>query len=131
MSVALVDDREIRRVNREFLNIDAPTDVISFLYDKEALSHRRERKSPQQKGWDFAGDCGEAGPFGELVISVETAVREARSRGIPPQVELEHYAIHGLLHLLGYDDKTPSARRRMHQLERGYLKRFSPRRKSG
>jgi probable rRNA maturation factor len=98
LSIALVDDREIRRVHAEFLDDDTATDVISFHYDD-----------------------GGPGPFGELVISVETALREARDRRIPPQVELERYAIHGVLHLLGYDDHTPEGRRQMRRLEGRYL----------
>ena len=99
--MALVDDREIRRVHREFLDDDTPTDMISFLYE--------------------AGEGAQDGPFGELVISCETALREARARGLPPRQELERYAIHGALHLLGHDDRTVEGRRRMRALERRYL----------
>jgi probable rRNA maturation factor len=98
LSIALVDDREIRKVHAEFLDDDSPTDVISFHFDD-----------------------GGPGPFGELVISAETALREARARKIPPRVELARYAIHGVLHLLGYDDHTPEGRRQMRRLERRYL----------
>ncbi len=98
LSVAIVDDREIARVHEEFLGDPAPTDVISFGYGGDA-----------------------AGPFGEIVISAETALRQARTRRIPPHQELERYAIHGLLHILGHDDHTPAGRRRMRALERKYL----------
>jgi len=110
LSVALVGDREIQRINREFLNRDSPTDVIAFNYQEESTAEEEEK---------------EAGEFGEIVISAETAVREARARGIQPRLELERYAIHGLLHILGYDDSTAASRRRMRELERRYLKRFS------
>jgi probable rRNA maturation factor len=108
LSVALVDDREMQRVHREFLGEDSPTDVMSFRYDGD--------------GPDGAGG-GEAGVGGELVISAETALREARARGIPPGKELLRYAIHGLLHVLGYDDRTPAGRRQMRRLEEMYLKK--------
>src|SRR5262245_49463520 len=64
LSLALVDDREMHRVHREFLGEDSPTDVMSFRYDGEA--------TPPAEG---AG----MGPSGELVISAETALREARA----------------------------------------------------
>jgi probable rRNA maturation factor len=108
--VALVDDREIRRVHRKFLGDDTPTDVISFRYDRG-----------DRAGGHPAGESAAGGPFGELVISAETAVREARARRIPPERELLRYAIHGLLHLLGHQDSTPSGRARMRLLEDRHL----------
>lgn len=103
LSVAVVDDAAIRRVNRDFLSHDHATDVISFLLvdgEEEPL------------GED---------PFGEIVISAETALREARARDLPPRRELALYAIHGALHLVGHDDGTPGERRKMRYRERKYL----------
>jgi probable rRNA maturation factor len=100
LSVALVNDRAIRRVHRQFLGKDTATDVISFPLD-DGLP-----------GSDL---------FGELVISVETARREARARRLRPEDELLLYAIHGALHLAGYDDTTPAKRRRMRRKEAFYL----------
>lgn len=111
ISLAIVDDLEIRRVNRMFLGKDRPTDVISFLYDDVDAGNR---------------GAAPEGPFGEIVVSAECALREARARGIGAAEELERYAIHGLLHILGYDDATSPGRRRMRALERRYL-RFSSR----
>jgi probable rRNA maturation factor len=81
ISVAVVDDRAIHRVNREFLGHDHPTDVVSFVLsdDDEPLA-------------------------GELVVSAETAVRVAERIGATPWNELALYVAHGLLHLCGYDD---------------------------
>ena len=83
VSIALVDDASIHAVNRRHLDHDEPTDVISFVLSDE--------------GDELAG---------ELVISVETARRVASAEGGDPATELALYAVHGLLHLCGYDDRT-------------------------
>lgn len=113
LSLALVDDREIQAVHRDFLGDDTPTDVISFRFDE---GDRR-----------CASFEASRAPFGELVISVERALDEARRRGLAPREELLRYAIHGLLHLLGHEDETQAGRRRMRRLERRYLDQFLPR----
>jgi probable rRNA maturation factor len=87
VSIAVVTDPAMRRINRRFLGHDYATDVVSF-----------------PLGTDL---------FGELVISADTARREATVRGIPVEEELLRYVAHGLLHLLGYDDHAPSDRKRM------------------
>ena len=102
LSIAVVDDEAIREVHREFLGVDASTDVISF---------------------DLGGGP-EEGPeetFGEVVVSAETAGREAVRRRLSPDVELALYAIHGTLHLVGFDDRTETERRRMRRMERKYV----------
>lgn len=60
-------------------------------------------------------------PHGEIVVSADTALREAEARGIPPLHELLLYVVHGALHLEGFDDKTEEARRRMRAEERRVL----------
>lgn len=61
-------------------------------------------------------------PHGEIVVSGETARREADARGIPPLHELVLYVVHGALHLADHDDKSPGARKRMRAAERRILK---------
>ncbi len=63
-----------------------------------------------------------AGPFGEIVISADRAVEEARRRRLDPRRELLLYAVHGMLHLVGYDDATPAARARMRRREAEVLR---------
>lgn len=109
LSVALVDDLEIHRINREFLDHDCPTDVISFLLS--SLPPGRPQ-SPWPADWPLDG---------ELVISVETAVRDAGQHGWSPGAELILYAVHGLLHLCGYDDLSDDARPLMRVREREIL----------
>ena len=104
LSVALVDDAAITRLHDEYLGEATPTDVISFpLEDDEDGSPSPERV------------------FGEVVISAETAQREAQRRGLEPERELALYAIHGTLHLVGFDDLEPRAKRRMRRAEKKYL----------
>ncbi len=87
MSIAFVTNAAIRKINRSFLKHDFATDVISF-----------------PLGTDL---------FGELVISAEYAAAEAKARAIPVEEELLRYVAHGLLHLLGYDDRAPAERSRL------------------
>ncbi len=92
ISVALVNDAVIREVNREHLDHDWATDSIAFDYDDDP--------SPDAVS-------------GEVVVSAETALREAQARGKDPRHELLLYVAHGTLHLLGWDDDTPTKRDRM------------------
>lgn len=92
LHVALVDDQRIADLNERFLQHDGATDVLSF-----DLSEGRGSEVE-----------------GEIVISLDTALREARRRGHDPEVELALYAAHGALHLLGLDDGTEDEARLMH-----------------
>ena len=92
ISVALVNDAVIRKVNREHLDHDWATDSIAFSYE--------HAPSPDAVS-------------GEVVVSWETALREAEARGKDPRHELLLYVAHGTLHLLGWNDETPAMRRRM------------------
>ncbi len=97
-SVSIVDDPTIHRLNREHLDHDWPTDVISFVFENE----------------DGHVD-------GEIIASIDTATRLAAQAGWPPADELLLYVIHGLLHLSGLDDLTPEDRHQMRQTERDCL----------
>ena len=98
ISVAVVADDRIAELNRRFLACEGPTDVLSF---------------------NLAGAMAAAGDRleGELVISAETAHRQARLRGHSTLDELMLYAIHGTLHLLGMNDQTEADAQDMHRLE--------------
>ena len=99
ISLALVDNPTIHRLNKQYLDHDEPTDVLAFPYS--AASAKKLE--------------------GELVIGVEVAQAQATERGHDVQAELALYVIHGLLHLCGHDDKTPHAEREMRERERHYL----------
>lgn len=86
ISVALVDDATIHRINRDHLAHDWPTDVISFVLSEP----------------------GDPVFSGELVVSVERASLVATEVGVDPMAELTLYLVHGLLHLCGYEDGSAS-----------------------
>lgn len=85
LSVSIVGDRSIRRINREYLQKDRPTNVISFSL---------------QEG-EFGGVNPDA--LGDVVISADTAAREAIEAGISFEERLFFLLMHGILHLTGYD----------------------------
>jgi probable rRNA maturation factor len=116
ISLALVDDAAIHRINRDFLGHDHPTDVISFVLECG-------REPPGQPGSRPDATVAAAGGHleGELVVSTETAVREALVHGWSAADELLLYVVHGLLHLCGYDDLTDEARPLMRTREREML----------
>jgi len=82
----LTDDRELRRLNRQFLGKDGPTDVLSF------------------------PEPGPDGFLGEIAISVDRAREQARAYGHGWEQEVEVLMLHGLLHLLGMDHETDRGR---------------------
>jgi probable rRNA maturation factor len=94
VTVALVDDVAMRRLNRAFAGKDKATDVLSFaLDDREDTAPRRTE------------------PFlGDIVIATGVARRQARAAGHPYAQELRVLALHGLLHLLGYDHERDDGR---------------------
>ncbi len=103
--VTVVDDRRIRALNTRYLGIRRATDVLAF---------------------DLAGP-GPARLWGEVIVSAETAARQARRLGVPLAAELDLLVVHGLLHLAGYDDHEPRRARRMHARAREILAGRSPR----
>jgi probable rRNA maturation factor len=100
ISVLLSDDAAIRELNWRWRGIDAPTNVLSF---------------PAAKSGALLGD---------IAIAYETAAREAASEGKPLLHHLAHLAVHGFLHLMGYDHQTDSQAEAMEGLERAALARL-------
>ena len=97
VSIAIVDDEQFRRLNKQFRKRDTISDCLSF-----DLSDNRKADSPR---------------FFELVLNGQQAVREALRRGHPVKAELALYLTHGLLHNLGFDDATASQAEIMHTTE--------------
>lgn len=116
ISVAILDDPQILAINRQFLNHDFSTDVISFLLDC-TLVESGESADSIRRGTAKVLE-------GEIVISAETAENNAARYGISLQDELALYLVHGLLHLCGYDDLTPKEKRLMRRREAEALARF-------
>ena len=106
-TIVLANDRSIRRLNQQFRHKDQSTDVLSF----PCLSKESRRDSFPIRH------------LGDIMISVETARRQAIQRGHSLEKEIEILLIHGLLHLLGYDHETDDGqmRRRERRLQRDLL----------
>jgi probable rRNA maturation factor len=103
ISLAVVDDPTIHTLNRQYLEHDYPTDVLTFALHDDG-SHLE----------------------GEIVISADTAASAAAEVGTSPAAEQLLYVIHGVLHLTGYDDSTPEAADEMRAAESTYMKRIQP-----
>jgi probable rRNA maturation factor len=94
LTVMLSDDRQLQELNRQFLGIDAPTDVLSF----PAL------EVDPETGETYLGD---------IAISYERALAQAHTGGHAVEDELQLLVVHGVLHLLGYDHADPQAKEAM------------------
>ena len=94
IGIAIVDESEIKRANKQFLNRNVSTDCLSFDLSEEA----------NKKAF-------------ELIVNAEKAVKEAALRGHSAEAELALYVTHGLLHNLGFNDSTNSKAKEMHDTE--------------
>lgn len=97
LSVVLVSDKRIAEMNRKYRNKRGSTDVLSFSYDDSEY-------------------------LGDIIISVETAKRQAEEMGHSLERELKVLLIHGFLHLLGYDHETDNGE--MRELEKRLWKKY-------
>ena len=95
LSLTLINDRAMARLNRETFGRRGPTNVIAFPLD------------------DAPSPGGPPALLGEVVISLETTRRQAQEFGWPWQELLDFFLIHGILHLLGYDHEEPADAERM------------------
>jgi probable rRNA maturation factor len=102
-SIALVGNRRMSALHEQFMSIAGPTDVLTFPIDLDGAGH-------------VIG--------GEVVICVPEARRRARENGNSVANELLLYALHGMLHLCGYDDKTAREFAMMHRMEDDLLERM-------
>lgn len=101
ISVALLNDQDMHIANKNFLNHDETTDVITFPF---------EQKKNKLTG--------------EILIGVDVARKHSKSAGHLLVFELTLYLIHGLLHLCGFDDLDPVSRKKMRKRERFHLSRL-------
>jgi len=96
LSIAIVNDARMSDLHAQFMGIHGPTDVLTFPIDQDASGHVTS---------------------GEVIVCLPQARRQAKQHRIPPRLELLLYAIHGMLHLLGYDDRTARDFHTMHRTE--------------
>ena len=98
VSVLLTDDAQIAELNKQYRDIDGPTDVLSFAFDEGEE--------------DFGIDEGEH-MLGDVVISMETAEKQAQASQKTLEEEVDMLLVHGILHLLGYDHAEPEEEENM------------------
>ncbi len=102
VEVSLIDDDAMRLINKQYRQIDKPTDVISLSYFEDIV---------------FPDD----NLIGEIFISVDTAKRQAEERGVNLEDEIDFLFVHGLLHIFGYDHETEAEESLMFNLQNNIL----------
>jgi probable rRNA maturation factor len=105
LAIALVTNRHIQKLNRQYRGKDSATDVLSFVSDPDSgfVGPRTADREPRS--------------LGDIVIATGVARRQARQHGHSYAAELRVLALHGFLHLLGYDHDDPDDRGRMARAE--------------
>lgn len=106
VTMVLADDAAIRRLNRQWRGKDRATNVLSF-------------PAPT-----LPGPAGAPRSLGDIVIAYECLTREAKAESKPPLAHLAHLAVHGFLHLLGYDHESEAEAEQMENLERRILRQL-------
>ena len=115
VSVVLSDDATVRQLNRDYRGVDAPTDVLSFgLSD---LAQPAGDDEPDADGFVLPPAEAEGLLLGEVIVSHETALRQASEHDRTPAHELAHLIVHGVLHLLGHDHAEQEEERTMRAAE--------------
>lgn len=108
LSISLVDDAAIQVLNREHRGKDKPTDVLSFpMYEAGESPFRQAQHDTEPERL-----------LGDVVISIDTARRQAADYDAPLQNEIYRLLIHGILHVLGHDHEEPAERAAMEAEER-------------
>lgn len=109
LSIALVSEEEMARLNEQYRGIAAPTDVLSFGCDDPCLASE-----------------GEPIVLGDVIIAPEVAERQAAEAGVTVEAELNLLLVHGILHLFGYDHEGEEDAAVMQERERVVLEAYAP-----
>ena len=112
VDITIVDDKAIHQINKEYRQVDRPTDVLSFAFDESADEEPEIHDNP------------EAHLLGNIIISAETARRQGQEYGHGFNRELAYLAVHGCLHLLGYDHMQPKEKAVMRAEEEKALQKI-------
>lgn len=105
VDITLVDDIRIQEINKEYRNINSPTDVLSF----PIIEGSEGCINPETGDFDTDGYA----MLGDIVISLETAIKQAQEYGHSFERELAFLVTHGMLHLLGFDHEEKEEEKRM------------------
>jgi probable rRNA maturation factor len=105
LTIVLTDDTQLHDLNKEFLHVDAPTDVLSFPSDQ----------TDPETGSRYLGD---------ILISVERAAAQAAAAGHPVEAEVQLLVVHGVLHIMGHDHAEPEEKARMWQAQAEILSKL-------
>lgn len=108
LSIVLTDDARLKQLNRDYLGIDAPTDVLSF-----PASESDGSETDPETGSPYLGD---------ILISIPRAKAQAKAAGHALESEVQLLVVHGVLHLLGHDHAKPKEKKKMWQAQGEILK---------
>ena len=108
MGILVINDLRMQEINKAYRNIDKTTDVLSFQMEND-------------DGFIVPNDMRH---LGDVIISVPTAVRQAKKYGVSIVEEVRRLLIHGILHLLGYDHILTQQKEEMHHLEENIMSRL-------
>lgn len=111
MTLVITDDEKIQELNRQFRDTDAPTDVLAF---------------SSEESEDFVTPSDLPAYLGDVIISYPRAVEQAMQEGHSTKDELALLVVHGILHLLGYDDKEEEKRTQMWRQQDNIMKQLTP-----
>lgn len=106
LTLVLTDDEQLQAMNRTYLGIDAPTDVLSF-------------------NADFTDPDSQSRYLGDILISIPRAVEQAAANGQTAEAEIMLLAVHGVLHLAGYDHAEEEEKNRMWALQAEILAKIN------
>ena len=110
VNIVLTNPENIRKINKEYRNIDKETDVLSFpMFEKEELEKRKDLNE------DILGD---------IVISIERVNEQAKEYGHSFEREFAYMAVHGFYHLMGYDHMEENDKKEMRQKEENILQKL-------
>jgi len=123
LSLVFTDDETIRNLNRQWRNKDKPTDVLSFPQDFPPREFD-EKLTPEEELKRAIEGCKTCKLLGDIVISIDTAQKQAKAYGWSLEDELKRLILHGLVHLLGFDHETSEyAEKKFKQIEELLLER--------
>jgi probable rRNA maturation factor len=105
MTIVLTDDAQLRELNRDYLGVDAPTDVLSF----------PASETDPETGTPYLGD---------ILISIPRAMQQAQAAGHPVEAEVQLLVVHGTLHLLGHDHAEADEKARMWEAQAEVMSRL-------